>query len=106
MAIFQIPLTNNNEVFEINLAGTDYLLTSKWNPAPEGGWTLDFVNAQTNASVAANVPLITGGNILEGLDYLGFNGSLFVFTDGNPDAVPTFTNLGVESNLYFQTVIT
>ena len=65
---------------------------------------MDFVDAITNLPIVANVPLITGADCLKGLEYLGFKGKLFVFTDGDDTAVPTFENLGVESNLYFQTV--
>jgi len=43
---------------------------------------------------------------LAGLEYLGFNGELVVFTDGDELMPPTLLNLGVESNVYFQTDLT
>lgn len=103
MSDFVLPLTNNPQRFEINLAGKDYLMTCKWNPADEGGWTLDFDDATTGEPIVANIPLIVGADLLSGLGYLGFNGSLYVYTDGDQLAPPTFENLGVESNLYFRT---
>lgn len=103
MTTFLIPLINVPQKFSIALGGKEYIMTSKWNDSPDAGWVADFDDAITGESVVANVPLITGADCLEGLEYLGFNGSLIVFTDGNPLLVPTLENLGVESNLYFQT---
>jgi hypothetical protein len=103
MQTFLLPLNNEPQVFQISLAGKEYLLTSKWNDSPDAGWVLDFADAITNESIVSNIPLITGVNVLAGLDYLGFNGSLIVFTDGDDFAVPTLTNLGQESNVYFVT---
>lgn len=103
MTNFLIPLTNIPQSFAIALGGKEYLMTCKWNESPDAGWVLDFADALTGAAIVANIPLITGADCLEGLEYLGFNGSLIVFTDGNDFAVPTLENLGVESNLYFQT---
>jgi hypothetical protein len=105
MTTFIMPLTNVPQQFEIALAGINYLLTCKWNDAPEGGWVLDFADSETNLAIVANIPLITGADLLSGLEYLGFNGSLIVFTDGDDFATPTLLNLGVESNLYFQTEV-
>lgn len=103
MATFKLPLQNIPQTFEITLGAINYILACKWNDADEAGWVLDFADAVTNLPIVANVPLITGADVLENLDYLGFTGSLFVFTDGNDLAVPTLLNLGVESNLYFVT---
>lgn len=105
MTTFLIPLLNTPQQFNIALANKEYLLTSKWNDADEGGWVLDFADAVTGESIVANVPLITGADLLSGLEYLGFDGQLFVFTDGDENAVPTLENLGVESNLYFLTEV-
>lgn len=104
--IFTIPLSPPPQEFQISLADKDYTVTCKWNDSPDGGWVLDFSDANTGDPIVANVPLITGADILDGLQYLGFDGQLFVITDGDDFAVPTFTNLGVESNLYFATDIT
>lgn len=103
MSLAKIPVSNSPQKFQISLAGRDYELTCKYNSAFEGGWVLDFADAETAEPIAANIPLVTGVNILDGLEYLGFGGSLFVYTDGDQNAVPTLENLGVESNLYFET---
>ncbi len=102
---FVLPLSNVPQTFEISLANKDYTMTCKWNDAFEAGWVLDFSDAITGVSIVANIPLITGADLLSGLSYLGFNGSLFVFTDGDDFATPTLLNLGVESNVYFVTEV-
>lgn len=98
-----IPLLNIPQTFDIALAGKNYTMTCKWNSAPDSGWVLDISDTDTNLPIVANIALITGSDCLAGLEYLGINGSLIVYTDGDETAVPTLTNLGVESNLYFVT---
>lgn len=105
MSVFQIPLVNTPQQFEISLAGVDYIMTNKWNPSAEGGWVLDIADALTSTPIACNIPLITGADLLDGLEYLGINGQLFVLTDGDQLAVPTLDNLGVESFVYFSTEV-
>lgn len=103
MATFKIPLVNVPQRFQISLGGINYIMTCKWNPSLEGGWVIDLDDALSGDAIVGNLALITGANVLQNLDYLGFTGSMTVFTDGNDQAVPNFTNLGVESNLYFVT---
>lgn len=103
METFILPLLNIPQVFEISLGGKDYLMTCKWNNADEAGWVLDFTDAVTNLPIVAGIPLITGANCLAGLEYLGFDGELVVYTDGAELYPPTLDNLGIESNVYYQT---
>ncbi len=100
---FTIPLTNIPQQFQIALGGKEYLMVCRWNSAADAGWVIDFSDATTGEQIVNNIPLITGADLLSGLEYLGFEGSLFILTDGNQFAVPTLDNLGVESNLYFST---
>lgn len=100
---FQIPVQNLPQTFDIALAGVNYTMTCKWNPADDAGWVIDLVDADTSAPIVGNIPLITGADCLAGLEYLGINGQLVVQTDGDVYAVPTLDNLGVESFLYFLT---
>ncbi len=103
MTTFLVPVQNTPQVFDIALAGVNYLMTCRWNAADDAGWVIDLANADTNLPIVANVPLITGADCLAGLRYLGINGQLVVLTDGDSFAVPTLENLGVESFLYFLT---
>jgi hypothetical protein len=101
MTTFLIPLVNTPQTFQISLGGVNYSMTSKWNDADEGGWIIDLADVDGNP-IVAGVPMITGADLLANLGYLGIEGELVVFTDGDETAVPTLENLGVESNLYFQ----
>jgi len=103
---FILPLQNIPQSFEISLAGQNYIMTVKWNDSPDAGWLFDLDDAVTNENIIAGIPLITGADCLAGLEYLGINGQMIVYTDGDDTAVPTLDNLGVESNLYFLTTAT
>lgn len=102
MAIFEVPLTPKPQRFFIALAGVNYQLTVQWRAADEAGWTLDIADAQS-VPIVEGIPLVTGADLLGQYGYLGFGGQLRVQTDTDPDAVPTFTNLGGASHLYFVT---
>lgn len=100
---YLIPLDDNPQSFQISLAAASYIMTVYWNDALDGGWQFNLDDADTGDSILAGAPFITGADLLAGLSYLGIEGQLFVYTNGMPDAVPTFTNLGQDSNLYFVT---
>ena len=103
---FLIPLTTIPQTFQINLGGIQYSMTVRWNVTEydgNGSWFVAFADATTGVEIIDNMPLVTGIDLLDGLEYLGFNGSLIVYTDGDATAVPDFTDLGVQSNLYFLT---
>lgn len=100
MADFEIPLTPDGQRFTITLSGIDYQLRVQWRNSLEGGWTLDI--AETSGKPIVNgIPLVTGCNLLAPYAYLGFTGVLWVQTTAEPDAVPTFDNLGAGSHLYW-----
>ena len=103
MATYLIPLDPTPQTFQIQLNGVNYSMTVKYNSQENGGWQFDLTNADTNTPVVAGVPIITGADCLENLGYLGIGGAIVALTDGDPYAVPTFENLGINSNLYFVT---
>jgi len=103
LTTYLIPLTNTPQTFGINLAGVDYTMTVKWNDSPDAGWQFDLQDPTTGNYLIAGAPFITGADCLAGLDYLGINGQLIVYTNGDDFAVPTFDNLGSEGNVYFLT---
>jgi hypothetical protein len=104
MSLAKIPVTNEPQYFQIALAGKDYICTCRYNYTDEAGWILDFADADSNESIVSNIPLVTGVDLLDGLEYLGFGGKMYVKTDGDNFSVPTLENLGVESFLYFEAV--
>lgn len=100
MANYEIPLTPDGQRFTITLSGTDYQLRVQWRNSTEGGWTLDIGDV-SGKPIVNGIPLVTGCNLLAPYAYLGFTGGLWVQTTAEPDAVPTFENLGVGSHLYW-----
>ncbi len=100
-AIYEIPLqTGIPQSFQIQLAGVQYRLTLQYRNDPAGGWVLDIADAVGN-DIVTGIPLVTGADLLAQYGYLGFGGRLRVQTSSNPDAVPTFKNLGDDGLLYW-----
>ena len=99
---FEIPLSAAPQTFPITLSGIDYRCTLQYRNANEGGWVLDIADNQGNA-IVEGIPLVTGVDLLAAYKHLGFTGRLWVQTTNDPDAVPTFENLGTDSHLYWVT---
>lgn len=97
---YLVPLQAIAQTFVVNLISTNYTFTVKWNDSDQAGWVLDIADSTQNP-IIAGLPLITGADILSGLEYLELSGSLFVYTNGDANAIPTFENLGTDCNLYF-----
>jgi hypothetical protein len=98
--VFEIPLSGQSQTFNIVLASVTYQLTLTWRNAGSCGWILDIADSSGNPLIQG-IPLVTGADLLAQYRYLGFTGSLVVKTDADPDAVPTYDNLGSTSHLYF-----
>lgn len=101
MAQYEIPLSPNSQSFQIAILGTMYNMRVMWNVAMSS-WILDIADAN-NTPILNGIPLVTGTDLLAPYAYLNFGGTLTVFTDGDLDAVPTYSNLGINSHLYFTT---
>lgn len=99
---YTIPLSATPQTFKITLGGIDYRLTLTYVNCDQGGWLLDIADANANPMVSG-IPLVTGVNLLAQYPHLGFGGRLWVQTTQNPDAVPTFDNLGTDALLYWVT---
>lgn len=99
---FSVPLQAQPQRFTITLSGVNYTLTVQYRNIAMGGWVLDIGDAN-NVPIAQGLPLVTGANLLAQYAYLGFVGALWVQTQSNPDAVPTFQNLGSDGLVYYVT---
>lgn len=99
--VFILPLQNVPQSFNISLGPNNYIMTCKWNPSDEGGWVIGFEDQESGEEIVDNIPLVTGTDLLAGLEYLDFGGQIVVYTNGDATATPTLDNLGVESNVYF-----
>ena len=98
MAEYEIPLTPTPQTFGVSLDGTQYRLTLYWAQ----GWTMNIADALDNP-IVNGIPLVTGADLIAQYRYLGLTGSLIVFSAPDPDALPTFDNLGIGSRLLFIT---
>lgn len=99
--VFSIPLqVGTPQTFSIALSGVTYQLTFVYRNDALGGWTMDIADDSGN-SLAQGIPLVTGADLLAQYGYLNFGGALYVQTTSNPDAVPTFDNLGADAQLYW-----
>lgn len=100
MTAFEIPIhPPQAQRFTITLAGNDYRVAFKWNDISQT-WIFDLSNSLGDM-ILAGQPLITGADLLAQYEYLNIGGQMFVQTDHDPNAVPTFTNIGDTSHWYF-----
>lgn len=99
---FKIPLTPTPQIFSIQLSGIDYRIRLTYKNTDEAGWIIDILDATEN-QIVNGIPLVTGVNLLEQYRHLGFLGRLWVQTASDPDAVPTFLNLGIDAQLWWVT---
>lgn len=98
--IYEIPLSPTPQTFSISISGVSYRMTLRYRNALEGGWILDIADAN-KMPIVSGIPLVTGCDLLEQYKHLGLSFQLRVQTTDDPDAVPTFDNLGSSSKLYF-----
>lgn len=102
MTPLEIPLQPVAQKLFVSLRGVQYGLTVRWC-VPANCWVGDLQDANGN-DVITGTPLVTGADLLEQFGYLDVGvGALVVQTDHDQDAVPTFTNLGVTSHVYYIT---
>lgn len=114
---YEIPLSGSPQRFAISLpiensvpAGgqASYVMTFNYrdaDPAVAGGcgWTIDLFDAGGNP-ILCGMPLVTGADLLGQFAYLDLGGHLVVRSEGIPDAIPTFDNLGSGSHVYWVTL--
>ena len=99
MNIYEIPLTSANQTIRISILNTTYIIRTYYCNVDMGGWVFDISDASGNA-ILTGVPMVTGANLLEQYAYLGLGFGMFVSTDGDMTAIPTFDNLGTNGHLY------
>ena len=97
--VYEIPTSPTPQTFSITLSGVQYQCALRWNTA-SSCWTLDLSDANGNL-ILGSIPVIPGVNLLEQFDYLELGGALVASTDYDPNAVPTFDNLGSTGHLYW-----
>lgn len=98
--LYKIPLIAEPQTFDIEVGGTSYIVTTKWNgelPA----WELTAKYTETGETLFDALPLVTGVDLMAQYKHLGIDGTLFCTTFGDEDAPPTLENLGIQSFLYY-----
>lgn len=103
--LYPVPTSPEPQTFNISLAGVTYQLTLVYRDASTNnplGWVLDVADASGN-NILNGVPLVTGVNLFQPYPNLGFGGGLLVIPNAGSDTVPGFTDLGVNTQLYFYT---
>lgn len=101
MSTYEIPLSGQAQSFQVVVLNVTYTFTLIWREAA-AEWVLDIADVNGNPLVQG-IPLVTGIDLLGQYGYLGLGYQLWVATDGDPDAVPTYANLGTLSHLYVVT---
>jgi hypothetical protein len=100
--IYEIPLSGTPQQFSIPLGVSQYYMRFIYRDAAMGGWCLDIYDDQFNPLICG-MALVTGTDLLAQYAYLNIPGQLWVQSDGDPIAVPTFDNLGTRSHVYWVT---
>lgn len=98
MNIQEIPLTPTNQQFAITLGDLQLNMRIMWRD--EAGWLLDLMDGAGDELVNG-IPMVPGASLLEQHAYLGISGALAVLVDNNEPELPTKTNLGIGSHLYY-----
>jgi hypothetical protein len=99
LTAYVIPLQPTNQLLSVTLNGVLYNLRVIWNAIAQI-WVMDIYDSSSNP-VLLGVPLVSGGDLLWQFEYLGIGGQMYAQTSNDTDAPPTFTNLGVTSQLYY-----
>ena len=102
MAVYKIPLSNTPQRFELSLAGNTYIMVVRWFSGLSL-WVFSLLEAETEAILINDRPIVTGCDLLEQWAYLKLGGALVCFTSGDEDEPPALENLGTDANLYFVT---
>jgi len=95
--ISEIPLTPDNQKFNINLTATTYRISIIWRDG--AGWVMNLQDGGGN-DLVLGIPLVTGADLLEQYTFMGFGFSLFVVCDDPGQGSPTKDDLGTGSHLY------
>eukprot|EP01037_Dinobryon_pediforme_P020830 gene20830-21542_t len=98
--VYEIPLQPAAQVMSIQLGTVTHQLSLQYRDISEGGWILDIAD-DAGEPIVCGIPLVTGVDLLAQYSHLGIGGGLFVVTDGDTYAVPTYANLGQTAHLYW-----
>lgn len=99
MTSYEIPLSPEPQKFSIQLAGVQRKMRFYWCRF-SACWMFDLFDVK-DVPLLQGCPVVTGTNLLGQHKHLALGGSIVAQSDFDPDAVPTFDNLGVTGRVYF-----
>ncbi|HAS8353279.1 TPA: hypothetical protein I7721_19530 [Vibrio vulnificus] len=97
MNVIEIPVSNKNQQFDIQLGGGRYRIRLVYRQFC--GWVVDMMT-QTGSEIFTGVPLVSGVDILEAYRYTGIKGSLFFYCE-NQENETDRDELSIGNRLYF-----
>jgi hypothetical protein len=103
LPVYEIPLTQENQQFNITLNGIQYQLRLTWREDDDlvSNWVLDIYSSSA-VPILTGIPLVTGVDLLGQYAYLALGFSLYVANDGNALlATPTYANIGLTCHLLY-----
>lgn len=98
MKVIEIPVSNKNQQFDIQLGGGRYRIRLVYRQFC--GWVADMMD-QAGTDIFTGVPLVSGTDILEPYRYMGFNGSLIFVCDETAGEL-SLSEFGRKNRLYFR----
>ena len=91
----EIPLNAASQTLNIGILGVNYTFNIIWRGT---GYIMDILTA-SGTPLVQGISLVTGLDLLEQYTYLGLPFELVMLSDGIPNQVPTYTNLGISTHL-------
>lgn len=106
--ILEIPLIEGPQRFTVPLSGIVYTITLTYRDvsdagpmSDQGGWIME-IGDDAGATIVTAIPLVSGVDLLQPYSDLFLPpGTLFVASEPQLDAKPTFESLGVTTHLYY-----
>lgn len=84
----------------VTLGQTLYDVRFYYNDVEDGGWYVDFRDADNNPILLGQA-LTAGENVLQQFDYLGFPGEIWVSVNYDYNLEPDFNNIGSTGKVVF-----
>lgn len=101
MTITEIPLSPDNQQFNILIGTGNYRICVIWRDV--AGWVMDLQDS-SGEDIIAGIPLVTGADLLAQYKYIGLGFAMVCLCDAATQEYPTKTDLGSGSHLYVVTV--
>lgn len=99
MNVFLIPVARRAQRFQIALSDKRYTIQIRWN-RPNQAWVMDISDEKSEV-VANGIMVVSGADLLNQLNYLGFGGAIIAQSTLDVMAIPTYEGLGTTDWLYY-----